>query len=109
MVPASAAAAEEEPAWDEDSDDDEKVVTPGKADIERPASVQSATTIQPSRPSDDHLKPTEPRKSHDEKSQADSDASYDVVGDKSGAPSHAPGSPREAKKTGDESEDEDWE
>lgn len=109
MVSASAAAAEEEPAWDEDSEDEEKTKTPAKPQIERPASVQSANTIQPLKPSDEYLKPSEPRKSHDEKSQADSDASYDVVGDRSGAPSHAPGSPKEAKKAGDESEEEDWE
>lgn len=51
------------------------------------------------------LKPAESRKSHDEKSQADSDASYDVV---SGAPSRAPNSPKESRK-GDDSEEEDWE
>ena len=50
----------------------------------------------------------EPRKSNDEKSQADSDASYDVVGATSGAPSHAPGSPKEGRK-GEDSEEEDWE
>lgn len=54
------------------------------------------------------LKPEESRKSHDEKSQADSDASYDVVGAASGAPSHAPGSPKDSRK-GEDSEEEDWE
>lgn len=76
---------------------------------------------------------SEPRKSNDEKSQADSDGSYDVVGAASGAPSRAPNSPKEKEKnssgagtgaeagtgTGakkdeesedeDDSEEEDWE
>lgn len=60
-------------------------------------------------PPEQHLKVSEPRKSHDEKSQADSDASYDVVGAASGAPSQAPGSPKEVKKISDDSEEEDWE
>ncbi|EPE10377.1 bsd domain containing protein [Ophiostoma piceae UAMH 11346] len=52
------------------------------------------------------LKPTaSPRKS-DEKSVADSEASYDVVGTKSGAPSQAPNSPQ---RVGEDSEEEDWE
>ncbi len=58
------------------------------------------------------LKPGEPRKSNDEKSQADSDGSYDVVGAASGAPSQAPsqapGSPKDLPKGGD-SEDDDSE
>jgi len=33
---------------------------------------------------------------------------YDVVGAASGAPSRAPGSPKESRK-GDDSEEEDWE
>jgi hypothetical protein len=54
----------------------------------------------------------EPRRSHDEKSVADSDASYDLV---SGATSRAPGSPKEEKKSpsasgrNEDSEEEDWE
>lgn len=59
------------------------------------------------------LKPTvDSRRSEDGKSQADSDASYDLV---SGATSRAPGSPKEgrAKKEGgaeaEEEEEEDWE
>ena len=49
------------------------------------------------------LKP-EGRRSHDEKSVADSEASYDIV---SGAPSRAASSPKEKKV--DESDEEDWE
>jgi hypothetical protein len=52
------------------------------------------------------LTAAESRKS-DEKSQADSDTSYDMVGAASGNPSQAPNSPKESRK-GDDS-DEDWE
>ena len=58
--------------------------------------------------SNDRLKPKEPRRSTDDKSVADSDASYDIV---SGATSRAAGSPKEEKKEGGKSEesDDDWE
>jgi len=108
---AASAEAEEEVGWDEDSDDEaDQTDDKPKPPSGRPASVESATTIQPktvSAPSVT-LQPSEPRKSHDEKSQADSDASYDVVGATSGVTSRAPGSPKESKK-GDDSEEEDWE
>ena len=79
---------------------------------------------------DDSVKPTlaakpapaaEPRRSNDEKSVAESDASYDLV---SGATSRAPGSPQDKKNVvveeseseseeeseeESESEEEDWE
>lgn len=55
------------------------------------------------------MKPSEPRKSNDEKSQADSDASYDVVGARSGVPSQAPNSPKESRKADDSSEEEEEE
>ena len=73
----------------------------------------SKTSADPSR-----LQPTDSngRRSHDEKSVADSDASYDLV---SGATSRAPGSPGEGCGEGDsfartvasreESDEEDWE
>lgn len=100
-----AAEAEEEVGWDEDSEDEAAPSTKPQ----RPASVESSTTIHPSKPADNAtLKPTEPRKSHDEKSQADSDTSYDVVGAASGVPSQAPSSPKEARKA-DDSDEEDWE
>lgn len=97
-------------AWDEDSDDEAtKVASKPKIVPGRPASTESSTTLHPAtQAADELLKPEEPRKSHDEKSQADSDGSYDVVGAASGAPSRAPGSPKESRK-GDDSEDEDWE
>lgn len=111
MRPGAATSTEEDVAWDEDSDDESTPKTDLNPKI-RPASIESSTTIHPQPSSHDHdeafLKPSEPRKSHDEKSQADSEASYDVVGAASGAPSHAPGSPKDSKK-GDDSEEEDWE
>ena len=69
-------------------------------------------TIQPSsdiKTTTSSLKPTESRRSQDQHSQPDSDASYDLV---SGATSRAPGSPKETKgKKEDEGEEEeeDWE
>lgn len=71
-------------------------------------------TLKPAQTSvDDGLKPA--RRSNDEKSVADSDASYDLVsGATSAAPSRAPGSPKEGGKDGkdkkeEESDEEDWE
>ncbi|KAH9208701.1 hypothetical protein DL95DRAFT_311361 [Leptodontidium sp. 2 PMI_412] len=107
----AAASTEEEVGWDEDSEDESspKVVKP-KSEIARPASTESSTTLHPATQAQDPtlLKPEESRRSHDEKSQADSDGSYDVVGAASGAPSRAPGSPKDSRK-GDDSEEEDWE
>lgn len=112
----AAASAEEEVGWDEDSDDETAAVSSPKkagatAEAKRPGSTESSTTIQPppgnaNTPS--LLKPSESRKSNDERSQADSDTSYDVVGASSGNPSHAPNSPKEARKDED-SDEEDWE
>lgn len=61
-----------------------------------------------------HLQPLDAairKGSSDSRSVADSEASYDVVGAKSGATSQAPGSPRvvDPKKAGNDSDDEDWE
>ncbi|KAG8532921.1 uncharacterized protein KY384_002799 [Bacidia gigantensis] len=113
----------EEPSWDDDSDSDSSPTpqqpsqlpstppttsTDPNASSETPqqparnASPASLKTIHPAPDSDSHLKPSEPRRSQDEKSQADSDASYDLV---SGATSRTPGSPREKR----EDEEEDWE
>jgi len=90
-------------------------VAPKKA-----GSVESSTTIQPpaatsaaaaaaAKPA--LLKPSEPRKSNDEKSQADSDTSYDLVGARSGVPSQAPSSPKDAQDADEDSDsdEEDWE
>ena len=104
-----AASAEEEVGWDEDSDDEtaadkaKATATPDK----RPGSTESSTTLHP-QSAQTHLKPSEPRKSNDEKSQPDSEASYDVVGARSGVPSQAPNSPKDSRKV-DDSDEEDWE
>lgn len=112
LLKGAAASTEEEVGWDEDSDDETATLKVAKPKVEqgRPASTESSTTLHPANqnPEPTFLKPEESRKSHDEKSQADSDGSYDVVGAASGAPSHAPGSPKDSRK-GDESEEEDWE
>lgn len=106
-----AASAEEEVGWDEDSDDE--AAGPSKSDEpKRPGSTGSSTTIHPPTKSADKpstlLKPNESRKSNDERSQPDSETSYDMVGAASGVPSNAPNSPREGRKADDDS-DEDWE
>ncbi|KAJ9614108.1 hypothetical protein H2200_002244 [Cladophialophora chaetospira] len=106
----------EEVAWDEDSDDErENSSTPGQQKETVPKVLvaqntnDSSTTIhQAPSPSDaTTLRPS--RRSHDEKSVADSDASYDLV---SGATSRAPGSPKDDSKSPTkivESDEEDWE
>ncbi|AEO64102.1 uncharacterized protein THITE_2109883 [Thermothielavioides terrestris NRRL 8126] len=105
-----AASAEEEVGWDEDSDDEAEEESSKAAPAPyRPGSTESSTTIHPPTASQDLLKPSEPRKSNDEKSQAGSDASYDVVGARSGVPSQAPSSPKESRQVDDESDEEDWE
>jgi hypothetical protein len=103
-----AASAEEEIGWsDEESDDEAATSKPGYK-IQRPGSTESSTTIHPPIDKSAYLKPSEPRKSNDEKSQADSDTSYDVVGAASGNPSQAPSSPKESRKVED-SDDDEWE
>lgn len=106
MLKASTPADEEEVSWDEDSD----------SDAESPASSTPEATKAPTAnlaASTKTLKPEatpaeQPRRSNDEKSVADSDASYDLV---SGATSRAPGSPQDRKKdaVAEESDEEDWE
>jgi hypothetical protein len=114
----TAASAEDEVGWGDDSDDETDTKP---ADAAKTASVASSTTIQPTPPpaaaaltpaapaaaAQSSLKPTEGRRSNDEKSQADSEASYDVVGAASGKTSQAPNSPKELKKADDS--DDDWE
>lgn len=97
----AAAAAEDEVGWDDDSDE-EAAEKPAQG---KTTSGASSTTIDA--PAQNLLKPEESRKSNDEKSQADSEASYDVVGAASGKTSQAPNSPKDTKK-GDDSDD-DWE
>jgi hypothetical protein len=128
--PASAPIEEEEVAWASDSEEDEdsnsgsQSATPQKPsnlaaskETLKPAASASTPTPTPTSIStpaaapasdDDKLKPAQPRNSSDEKSVADSDASYDLV---SGATSRAPGSPQDKKKdvVNEESDEEDWE
>ena len=126
--------ADEEVSWDADSDSEsegQRRKTASSPSPPRPSTAQtitlksteetaSTTTLSPqpqpslTSTSSTRPKPAEGRRSNDQQSQPDSDASYDLV---SGATSKAPGSPREdenkvkekaGKKSGDES-DEDWE
>ncbi|WEW58696.1 hypothetical protein PRK78_004164 [Emydomyces testavorans] len=115
LLQASTADDDEEVAWDEDSESEsESPSTPqvkvNKA-LEPPSSVSlpsSASTLN------DNLKPSKERRSNDQQSQADSDASYDLV---SGATSRAPGSPKDAEKSPtsaakrveESSDEDDWE
>ena len=114
---------EEEVRWDEDSDDEPSTDTQSKTATSAAkspstaadtASIASSSTINPpaaestANKDTELLKPSESRKSN-EHSQADSDASYDLI---SGATSRAPGSPKEEKKkesVAEQSDEEDWE
>ncbi|KAF2680782.1 hypothetical protein K458DRAFT_310759 [Lentithecium fluviatile CBS 122367] len=113
MLKASTPADEEEIAWDEDSDSDAgspSSSTPKTTKTPATNLAASTKTLKPEAApaEDDSLKPAQPRRSNDEKSVADSDASYDLV---SGATSRAPGSPQDRKKdaVAEESDEEDWE
>ncbi|KAH6956587.1 hypothetical protein DER45DRAFT_631146 [Fusarium avenaceum] len=114
-----AASAEDDVAWsddesDEDSDDSDDTSTPAAKDknvlktepqaeskaeptTEPKAAVPATPSSTAQSPAKNLLKPTEPRKSNDEKSQADSEASYDVVGATSGKTTQTPNSPKESK------------
>ena len=110
--PTATSTSPEEVGWDDDSDDD-RPSTPHTSEPNHPTTprakqVQRVLETQTTGSSEtDTLRP-EPRRSHDEKSVADSDASYDLV---SGATSRAPGSPKEEKRPpkNDDSDEEDWE
>ncbi|OAA61062.1 BSD domain protein [Niveomyces insectorum RCEF 264] len=129
-----AASAEEEIGWDEDSDDEAEVSDAETSNAaaaatrprssHRPGSTESSTTIHlpptslraaPGASStktsaDGLLTPAVARRKSDEKSQADSEASYDIVGAKSGAPSQAPSqAPNSPRRVDEDSEEEDWE
>jgi len=109
----------EEVAWDEDSDDENEnasstpqIREPSEPSPQFTTNLSSSTkTLQQVPPTESEVLKPEGRRSHDEKSVADSDASYDLV---SGTASRAPGSPKEevtknvAGRT-DESDEEDWE
>lgn len=105
----AAASAEDDVGWGDDSDDeDNKEAGPSDAKPKGPGSTGSSTTLHAPAQAGATLKPGSARRSsNDEKSQAGSDASYDVVGAASGVPSQAPSSPKEARKEDDS--DEDWE
>ena len=97
---ASATNQEEEVGWDEDSDTEG---TRTKVPVsEVPAAPQQ---VGHARTDSDAMTLKAPRRSHDEKSVADSEASYDLV---SGAASHANSSPKE-KPIKEEESDDDWE
>ncbi|KXT13492.1 hypothetical protein AC579_8636 [Pseudocercospora musae] len=104
VLKGAAAETEEEVAWDDD-DEDESTTPNTKIGANKQAS-ESTKTLNAT--SNDHLKPKEPRRSEDEnKSVADSDASYDLI---SGTTSRATGSPKEPKKDiKDDDSDDDWE
>ena len=111
-LPATANQSEEV-AWDEDSDDEhEKTSTPQLSGETVPKVLvvqntnDSSTTLHQTPPQQDPSALQPSRRSHDEKSVADSDASYDLV---SGATSRAQGSPKESPTKIEESDEEDWE
>lgn len=96
---------DEEVGWDSD-EDEEDAKKPAKLDVKNAndsTTTLSQTQATPKVPAaGGNLEPG--RRSHDEKSVADSEASYDIV---SGAPSRAASSPKEKKV--EESDEEDWE
>ncbi|KAL8832941.1 MAG: hypothetical protein Q9170_004644 [Blastenia crenularia] len=132
MLKGAALDPEEPVSWDDDSDSDApstpqpKTISKATTDVVSSTSQSSTTTIQPPVPAStenpdasgrkDSLKPSDgvPRRSQDQHSQPDSDASYDLV---SGATSRAPGSPKEergveskeSKKEESDDDEPDWE
>lgn len=120
MLKASASGADEEVGWDDDSEDDEADRSSSKTSTPNPLAT-SQGTLKPTDPAAKTAISTETKdapsklRPSDERSQADSDASYDLV---SGATSKTPGSPKEVEATkkpgatsapaADDS-DEDWE
>ena len=120
----------DEVGWDEDSDSGPSTPQPTSTFGITSIPLNSGSSIPPVKehlPSEidqnnvlsesGTLKPNEPRRSQDQHSQPDSDASYDLV---SGATSRAPGSPRDEKDNekrkavlggtvAEESDEEDWE
>ncbi|KAI7486745.1 BSD-domain-containing protein [Hortaea werneckii] len=101
---AAAQPEEEEVGWGSDNEDESATPSAKSAKPTNDSSTTLNATAGSS--SNDLLKPKEPRRSTDDKSVADSDASYDIV---SGATSRAAGSPKEEKKEKSEESDDDWE
>ncbi|KAI9807580.1 MAG: hypothetical protein M1825_005520 [Sarcosagium campestre] len=134
LLKGASTSADEEITWDEE-DSDTEAPPSATTTKPKPSSLESSSTLRPTNTtnpttaaaaaaaktgtSDEADTSTTrssadapARKSNDQHSLPDSDASYDVVsGAPSGAPSHAPGSPRAEKKPGQEEsdEEEDWE
>ncbi|KAF2239715.1 BSD-domain-containing protein [Viridothelium virens] len=110
MLRGAATGDDEEVAWDEDSDEETSTPNAQKNNLTSASqtTLQAAPLGKVEGDNTDMLKPVEGRRSNDEKSQADSDASYDIV---SGATSRASGSPKEkkAEPVKEESDEEDWE
>ena len=115
-MPGATLAPVEEVGWDEDSDSEPSTPQPGKTAPNLPLGLApktststptaSTTITVPQHPAfaseessngneSDALKPNESRRSQDQHSQPDSDASYDLV---SGVTTGAPGSPKEEKE-----------
>ncbi|KAL3452395.1 hypothetical protein BJX65DRAFT_178954 [Aspergillus insuetus] len=92
---------DEEVGWDDDSDDDTD--SPSTPQVSDKTKISKAPTTKPATDAN-LLKPSEPRRSNDQVSQADSESSYDLV---SGATSRTPASPKEKAK--DDDSDDDWE
>lgn len=96
--------------WDEDSDDEAAPASASELQKGKhtTSSVASSQTLNPtaSARDDSRLDPSDAKRKIS--ADGDSEASYDVVGARSGVPSQAPGSPRQDGKKGEES-DEDWE
>ena len=100
-----AADGEEEVAWDDDSDSESG--SPSTPQVKASKNKSAAASSNVDR--DASLKPSEPRRSNDQQSQADSESSYDLV---SGSTSRAPESPKEKtllSSTAEDSDEEDWE
>ncbi|EFW21653.1 hypothetical protein D8B26_001810 [Coccidioides posadasii str. Silveira] len=115
LLQASTAGDDEEVAWDEDSESEPESPTTPQVKINKASEPPGASSLPTSSSmSNENLKPLESRNSNDQQSQADSDASYDLV---SGATSRTPGSPKETEKSAtspakaveDSSDEEDWE
>ncbi|CAK7265546.1 hypothetical protein SEPCBS119000_001567 [Sporothrix epigloea] len=101
-APAAKAPASAAPVQRTVSAESSTTIHPPKATTTKPVAKKTASTTSV----DGMLKPgVSPRKS-DEKSVADSEASYDMVGAKSGVTSQAPNSP---EPVDEDSEEEDWE
>ncbi|KAF2279750.1 uncharacterized protein EI97DRAFT_430768 [Westerdykella ornata] len=105
MLKASAPTEEEEVAWDEDSDSEPDTPITKTAPTDSTTNLAASKETLKAESANDLLKPAaQPRRSNDEKSVADSDASYDVV---SAASTRAPSSPK--KEVVAEESDDDWE